>query len=215
MPTLGSATSLLLALSLFAPNSRTQVPTPTRAQEIALAESAAPPEIAASAGIWALARHGYEQVRASSNGFVCLVERSAPGNLEPICYDEEGAAAILPVTLEVAALRASGLDSAEVERRIADGYRSGRFRAPSRSGVAYMLSAATRFVDPASGRTVPVGPHLMFYAPYLHDAQLGGLSEERAGPRHLPFVIDSGKPSAYIVVMLPQTAARTPIEGRP
>jgi hypothetical protein len=191
-----------------------QDPPLTRAQEIALAESAAPPEIAAGAAVWILGLAGYEKVREASNGFACLVERSVPRALEPICYDAEGAATILPATLETANLRAAGLDTMAIRATIAEGYRSGRLRAPARTGVAYMLSAGTRFVDPATGAVVAGGPHLMFYAPYLRDAEIGGLGETHAAGRHLPFVIAEGSPTAYIVVMLPAGAARTPAEAR-
>lgn len=205
----------LLLIGLAAAPLGAQAARLSQSQEIALAKSAAPGEIAEGAAVWVLGRAGYERVRESRNGFACLVERSSPRSLEPICYDAEGAATILPVTLEMAALRAAGLDTAAIRATVSEGYRTGRLRAPSRSGVAYMLSAGTRFVNPANGEVVPGGPHLMFYAPYLTDVDIGGLGEDCAGSRHLPFVIAEGSPTAYIVVMLPASAARTPVEERP
>src|SRR5262249_51475710 len=66
-----------------------------RDQEIALAESAAPPAIAKNAAVYVLEEKGYAKVRDGSNGFTCLVERDLPLNIEPICYDEEGSSTLL------------------------------------------------------------------------------------------------------------------------
>jgi hypothetical protein len=199
--------AILLLLLAIPPVARAQTRPPVLPpllpieREIALAESAAPPDVARDASVWVLRRGGYILGRAGTNGFACLVERSHPLGLEPICYDAEGADTLLPVMLESAALREQGLDSAAVALAVADGYRTGRFRAPRRTGVAFMLSTETRFHDAATGASIPVPPHLMFYAPYLTNRDIGSPGEDRAGP-HRPFVIEEGRPNAYIVVMV-------------
>lgn len=142
------------------------VPRPqSREDEIALAESAAPAYVARDATIYVLGENGYTVARHGDNGFTCLVERSHPASLEPVCYDAEGSRAIVPRMLEVAAWRARGLDEAAIAARVTEGYRSGRFRAPRRTGVAYMLSTRMYFHDPATGAVERGHPHLMFYAP--------------------------------------------------
>jgi len=172
------------------------------AEEIALAESAAPEDIARDAAIYVLGRDGYTLARSGRNGFTCLVERSHPASLEPICYDAEGTATILPRVLEVAALRRSGADPAAVRTAIAEGYRVGRFRAPQRPGVAYMLSPATRFYNPETGKVEPGHPHVMFYAPYLRNENIGSPGEFGVTGTGMPFVIEEGSPDAYIVVLV-------------
>src|SRR5580704_9038531 len=58
-------------------------------REIALAESAAPRAIAETASIFLLHRGGFVIARQGNNGFTCFVARSAPGEIEPICYGDE------------------------------------------------------------------------------------------------------------------------------
>jgi len=185
----------------------------TVADEIRLAESAGPPHVAAAATIYARGAQGYEVVRQGTNGFACLVEQSHPRSLEPICYDREGVAAHIPVTLARASWRAAGLDSAEISRRIAAGYEQGTFRAPRTTGVAYMLSAETKFWNPTTGAVEAGSPHLMFYAPYLTNADIGSRGEMYADIG-VPFVIEEGSPRAYIVVLIP-TADASATTGSP
>src|SRR5277367_1815332 len=47
-----------------------------RAEEIALARSAAVPSISDNAGIMVLGTRGFETVTKGANGFVCIVERA-------------------------------------------------------------------------------------------------------------------------------------------
>lgn len=179
----------------------------TEAEEIALAESAAPTHIAQDAGIYVLRRGGYLPIRPSRNGFTCLVERSHPTSLEPICFDAEGGRTIVPRILEVAALREHGADSATVADAVAEGFRSGRYRVPERAGVAFMLSPATRFFNPQTGQVETGHPHLMFYSPHLRNADIGSMGEHAASGPDTPFVIEEGSPGAYIVVLVGAPAA--------
>lgn len=177
------------------------------AEEIALAESAAPASISGLATVYVLERGGFVLKRQGSNGFTCLVERSHPAAIEPICYDAEGTAAVLPRVLDEAALREAGLDSAAVASAIADGYRSGRYRVPG-AGIAYMLSPFTRFFNPLTGTVEDGHPHVMFYAPYLRNADIGSPGEGGPGDGSLPFVIQEGTPEAWLVVPVERAGAR-------
>jgi hypothetical protein len=178
--------------------------------EIRLAASAGPPHVASAATLYRRTSRGYEIARTGTNGFACLVEQSHPSSSEPICYDREGVATHLPVTLARGAWRAEGVDSAEIARRIAEGYEQGTFRAPRHAGIAYMLSPETRFWNPSTRAVEPGTPHLMFYAPYLTNADIGSRGEHHAGVG-VPFVIEEGSPRAYIVVLVP---AATPVNPR-
>jgi len=169
-----------------------------RDQEIALAESAAPPAVSKNAAVYVLEEKGYVRVRDGSNGFTCLVERDLPLNIEPICYDQEGSATLVLAVMRKAELRRQGKSQDEVSADIGEGYASGRFRAPRRSGMAYMLSPNTRVYNPRAGTTRTLPPHLMFYAPYLKNSDIGIDQPDHTG--RLPFIVQDGQPDAFIIV---------------
>jgi hypothetical protein len=80
----------------------------SREEKIKLAEGAAPPEVSSKATVYVLDSTGYVKVRDGSNGFSCFVDREAPVNLEPTCFDTEGTATTLLTRLFVEAQRAQG-----------------------------------------------------------------------------------------------------------
>jgi hypothetical protein len=170
-----------------------------RDEEIAAALEAGPPTVREAAGVYLLTAAGFERVRDSRNGFNCLVERSQPGAFEPQCFDAEGSATLLPGVLLAARLRMAGSSPGEVARAVGEAWARGELRAPRRPGVNYMLSERNRV--PIDAETViPYRPHLMFYVPYLDDADLGG-DPRGASPL---FVINGGEPGAYAIVPVPQ-----------
>jgi len=171
-----------------------------REREIAAALAAGPPGLADAAGVWVLGSGGYERARPSRNGFECLVERSHPAAFEPQCFDAEGAATLLQAVLLRAELRARGLDEKEVAAAVAAAWSEGRLRAPRRPGINYMLSPENRVPIDEEGKTViPFPPHLMFYVPYLTNADLGS----DGAPDAPVFVIAEGTPGAYAIVPVP------------
>jgi hypothetical protein len=172
-----------------------------RAQEIALALSAAPRHLQEGAGVYAFETQGFVRVRASSNGFTCIVNRDHPLSRKPTCYDAEGAATILPKVLRFGELLARGTPLPDIEAEIAAGFRSGKYVAPRRPGVAYMLSEGNRDFDPKTGGTRPFPPHVMFYAPNLTNEQIGSTGDGADG---LPFIAYPG-PHAFIIMMTPSS----------
>jgi hypothetical protein len=167
----------------------------TEAQEVELALSAAPESLRAGAGVYVMAKTGFKKVRETANGLTCLVERSHPDAMEPICWDPEGTATILPKALAEAEWRAAGLDAAEVERRGNEGFASGRFRAPSRAGVAYMMSAQNYVFN--GQKVIHYHPHVMIYAPYVTNKMIGADMKDP----YQPWVLNEGSPHAYIIVV--------------
>lgn len=170
--------------------------TMTRAEEIALAESAGPPALAAGATIYVRGEGGYEVVREGNNGAACLVGQDRPDTLEPLCYDAEGTRAILPVALARGRWRAQGVGEEEIERRIQEGFESGQFGPPQKAGVAYMLSERNRVFNGSEVISYP--PHIMVYAPYASNADIGA---EMTDP-YMPWVLEEGSPHAYIIVVV-------------
>jgi hypothetical protein len=176
-----------------------------REEKIKLAESAAPPEISGKATIYILERSGYAKVRDGSNGFSCFVDRQSPLNLEPTCFDAEGSATTLQSRFLAEDLRAKGKSEDEVTAAIAEGYKSGRFRAPQKPGIVYMMSDAGYLYIAQLNKMVHLPPHLMFYDPYATDKDIGS----PPAAANMPHLIRAGQPDAVIIV-IPPPAKQTP-----
>lgn len=193
--------SLLLAANLVV-FAQTDMPKPAydfslpREERIKLAESAAPPEISGQATLYLLERSGYVKVRDGSNGFSCFVDRQTPWNSEPTCFDAEGTATTLLARLFVEAERANGKSEEQITTEINEGYKNGKFKAPSKPGIVYMLSDSV-FLLVSGNRIVHAPPHLMFYAPYATDKDIGSPPPGA----NMPHLIRAGQPDAYIIVI--------------
>ena len=159
-------------------------------REMALAQSAAPQAIARQASVLLLGPRGYRKVREGTNGFTCMVRRRHhPSDLQPICFDAEGSATILPVYQRRVELEMQGIDGLHIEQEIAHGFASGRYRAPSRPAVGYVLSREQRLYDVLSDATAAWYPHVLLCYPELTSpgGRRGGDHPRRRAPpvRHL------------------------------
>ncbi len=168
-----------------------------REEKIKLAESAAPTEISSKASVYVLDRTGYVKVREGTNKFSCFVDRQTPLNMEPTCFDAEGSATTLPIRLFAEEQRAQGKTEEQVDAAIKDRYKSGSFRAPGKPGIVYMMSDQAYILIPSAQKIVHVPPHLMFYAPYAKDGDIGSPPASAS----MPHLIRAGQPDAYIIVM--------------
>lgn len=166
-------------------------------ERIKLAESAAPPEISGKATVYVLERTGYVKVRDGSNGFSCFVDRQTPLNQEPTCFDAEGSQTTLPTRIYAEELRAKGKSEDEINAAIGDGYRTGKFRVPQKPGIVYMMSDAGYLYIASQNKVVRIPGHLMFYAPYATEKDLGSPPPAI----NMPKVIREGQPDAYIIVV--------------
>src|SRR5499425_1539385 len=198
---LGLAAQVAMSASAAAQSTQAagsqQPPLMDRQKEIALALSACPPFVASKAAVYVLDKSGYVKVRDSQNGFTAIVQHSLPTSQEPQCMDAEGTRTLLPRMLKVAELRAQGRSPEEIKRFVADAFAKGIFQAPTRPGVDYMLSTENLVtVDEAKGIVAPFPPHVMFYGPYLTNADLGS-DGSPGGPA---FVAAEGTPHALIIV---------------
>jgi hypothetical protein len=206
----GLLTGMLFTIQLAA-FAQTETPKATydfslsREEKIKLAESAAPPEISGKATVYILERSGYVKVRDGSNGFSCFVDRQSPLNLEPTCFDAEGSATTLQSRFLAEDLRAKGKSEDEVTAAIAEGYKSGKFRAPQKPGIVYMMSDAGYLYVAQLNKMVHLPPHLMFYDPYATDKDIG----TPPAAANMPHLIRAGQPDAVIIV-IPPPAKQTP-----
>jgi hypothetical protein len=169
----------------------------SREEKIKLAESAAPAEVSSQATVYSLERTGYEKVREGTNGFSCLVDRQTPLNSEPTCFDAEGTATTLPTRLYTEQQRAKGKNEEQINLEIGEGYKSGKFKAPGKPGIVYMMSDSAYILVPSKNQIFHVPPHLMFYAPYATDKDIGSPPAAADMPR----LIRAGQPDAYIIVV--------------
>lgn len=176
------------------------VPILDREREIEMALSAAPEHLRKDATVYALERGGFVKAKEGANGFSCLVTRNNE-ETSPICYDAEGSQTTLKADLRRAQLREQGKSEQEIESIISEEYRAKKLLAPRRPGVAYMLSNHFTRHDHKTGKTTVVfGPHVMFYAPYMKNADIGALPTHR-GSESQPWILNEGKPNAYIIVV--------------
>src|ERR1700730_13249308 len=161
--------------------------------QMALALAAGPP-VSGGAAVYVLGPKGYEKAREGTNGFSCLVERERTDTMEPECYDAEGTATTLKVRFFVEQERALGKDEARIESAVAEGYKSGRFAAPRKAGIVYMLSDYNYVFDPGAKQIIHFPGHLMFYAPYATAKDIG------EGPG-APYLTAPGQPDNVMVVI--------------
>ena len=170
-----------------------------RDREIALARSAAPPEVTRDATVMVFTDRGFEVADSGGNGVTCVVNRSQPESLEPHCFDAEGSATVLPIELRRTELLRDGKSLAEIDREIGDGLLSGKYRLPRRPAVSYMMSSGQVLFDDDGRRAGRWQPHIMIFYPNLTPADLGlgGAPSPRAA-----IVVDPGQPLSNIMVVV-------------
>jgi hypothetical protein len=170
-------------------------------KEIEMALSAAPENLRTDAAVYLLGPKGYVKVRDSKNGFHCLVEREGEGTLGPICFDTEGSQTLMLAAFETAELALSGKSQEEIDKQIDADFKSGKLIAPRKPGIVYMLSTQFQQHNHATGEVKTVfPPHVMFYAPYMKNSDIGATKED-FGSLTRPWILNEGKPGAYIIVV--------------
>ena len=189
------------------------VPFPDSA-EIALAESAAPADLASKSTVYAVRDGQILTIRQGSNGAACMVARDFhPGSLYPICFNPEAARTVAKRELMQMRLRSLGVAEDSIDRAVASAYTRGELEAPRELALAYMMSPKQILFSSASkdGRRVGAWhPHLMFYTPGMTSAKLG-LGAAR--PNDAIQVGSPGTPQAEVVVKLPHWSDGTPAGG--
>ncbi|HEV2350033.1 MAG TPA: hypothetical protein VG028_09345 [Terriglobia bacterium] len=140
--------------------------------EIALARSAAPASISDGAEVLVLGREGYTTAVKSSNGFVCLVERSwaaatdspefwNPKIIAPHCVNAPAARTYLPGVLMKTKLVLAGKSKSEIAQALASALNKKELPALEPGAMCYMMSKQQYLND--DGKSWH--PHLMWYVP--------------------------------------------------
>ena len=183
-----------------------------RSLEVRFALSALPPNLRDGATVYRLdISQGYVRERAGTNGQTCFVSRTEwkfadyrNDIYDPTCYDATGAKHHMQVLFDVAALRARGVPPADMKKQIETGFRTGRYTAPDHAGFSYMTAPLMRTymsLDPNDKSTVMTMsmPHIMYYAPNVAPADVGGLGCPPCAP--YPFLFEAG-PHGYLLQRL-------------
>jgi hypothetical protein len=173
-------------------------PVLTEAQEIALARSAAPPEVSADATVLLLRDGRYVAATRGSSGVTCMVSRSLPLSLEPICYDPEASRTILPMEIARVEMRLGGVPLDEVERRLESMIEVGELALPDRPAMAYMMSSSQVLYADADTRVGSWMPHIHLYVPHATAEDFGASAGRSAPP--VWEVVDAGEPTANLVI---------------
>jgi len=175
---LAAVAILLAAPAVRAQDGYTEL---SRDEELRLAMSAGPLSVSQDADVYVMGARGFERVIEGSNGFACLVVRSANDKtlLAPHCLNPAAAETVLPAMLREGELQAEGLAADEIDARMQQEWADGELPLPEGPAYAYMLSEGQRL-----GTAGNFKPHFMLYVPYVTNADIGG------DPRHqeFPFV---------------------------
>lgn len=178
--------------------------------EIALALSAAPDHMHADSGVYVLGSGGYREVRESSNGYYCIVERNHRDSVIPQCFDEGSRDANLAVILDEGRLLRSGSSFEELQARREKALANGEYPS-AEPGVVYMVSAYNHIYNARRETMLKVAPHVMFHAPNVADADIGADVAAAFGNYGLPF-INAGGPHGFMVAFVERSSSVAEVE---
>jgi hypothetical protein len=151
-----------------------------RAQEIALAKSAAPNSISKDATVLVLTRTGYETAVTGTNGFVCWVGRGFSGAFDwperwnpkirgAECQNPAAARSVLPLAKLNTAMFLSGRTTAETIDRIKTAVGTKEIPPLESGAMSYMMSKSSYLTDQGDHDM----PHLMFFVAIKDAAEWG------------------------------------------
>lgn len=151
-----------------------------RAEEIALARSAAPASISKDATILVMTPTGYEVAATGSNGFVCMVGRSFNGPADwperwnpkiraAECLNPPAARSVAPIAKLRTAMFLAGRTPGETMERVQAALSSREVPPLEPGAMSYMMSKSSYLTDEGD----PNMPHLMFFVPVKDPADWG------------------------------------------
>ena len=183
--------------------------------ETQFALSAAPPRLRDKASVYLLdPAKGYYLSRQGTSGVTCIVQRTdweMPDLRNdvywPVCYDTVGTKTYLRTIMDAAALRAQGVSAAAMKAEIEQRYRDKTYKVPEKAGVSYMVGPIMRAVGPPDLQVHTMAmPHLMFYAPFVTNEDIGAAPDfnDRSSLAY-PFLdkhTEGGAEHSYIIQLL-------------
>jgi hypothetical protein len=158
---------------------------------------------------------GYRLSRRGTNGIACLVERTTWELADfrddiyvPLCYDAAGLDAHFKVIMDAAQLRAQGMDAQALKDEIDKRYAQNIYRAPQKFGLSYMIAPIMRTIGPPDLQVHTMAmPHLMFYAPYVTNEEIGAKPDlADMNSLRYPFIDRQGNAQqSYMIQMIGET----------
>lgn len=186
------------------------------AEEISLARSAAPAEVSGRADIYVLRATGLERVVSGTNGCACFVARDLhEGSRYPICYDQEAVRTSMPKEVMELKLRMSGRTENEIKELVADAYKSGARKTPTKPSLIYMMSPRQVLFSSPGPEGVRVGAwraHLMIPMPFATTAQFGLLQKSKVDGISID---NEDQVSAQLIVVAPNWADSAGVRKHP
>jgi hypothetical protein len=172
--------------------------------EIALARSAAPAAISASATVLILKPQGYETAAAGTDGFTCIVERSwmspfdnpefwNPRIRGPVCYNPAASNSVLLYTLWRTKRALAGHSRERLLDETRAALASKELPSPATGAMSYMMSKDQYLADDAGHWH----SHLMFHVPKVAAASWG------ANLPGSPVIFDNREMPEQAIFMVP------------
>src|SRR5579862_261832 len=171
----------------------------SRDQEVRLARSAAPAAISKDAKVYVLDHGHFVVADPGRSTEVCLVARPTGQTFAPMCGDAEADATILTVERFRSEESMAGKSFDTVKGHIADGFKSGRFHAPKRPALIFMMSSAQNLADSKGNAVGKVIPHVMVFYPHMQNTDYGLVASEDPD---MPGVIEAGSPMSALIVAM-------------
>lgn len=171
----------------------------SRDQEVRLARSAAPAAISKDAKIYVIDHGHFVVADPGRSSEVCLVARPTDQTFAPMCGDAEADATILAVERFRSEEALAGKSFDMVKAHIADGFKSGRFHAPKRPALIFMMSSAQNLADSKGNAVGKVIPHVMVFYPHMQNADYGLVPSQ---DHNMPGVIEAGTPMSALIVSM-------------
>ena len=166
-------------------NETTIEPMPAKL-ETQFALSAVPPALRDRASVYLLdPKKGYYLSKQGTSGVTCIVQRT-DWEMEdfrndiyfPLCYDAAGTKTYLKTIMDAAALRAQGMSPAALKAEIEKRYEDKTYKIPEKAGLSYMVGPLMRTEGPPDMKVHTMAmPHLMFYAPYVTNEDIGAVPD--------------------------------------
>jgi hypothetical protein len=164
--------------------------------EVALALSAGTDYLQEYAGVYVFGDQGYELIRESSNGYVCMAVREAPNAIVPQCFDRPAQNTHVQIFLGEGARLRAGDSFAEVRAARFEPFENGEVSPVTEPGLVYMLSEFN--LINAGGNYLRVAPHIMYHAPHITMDDIASTDAIAMQNRGMPIIANSG-PMSYLV----------------
>jgi hypothetical protein len=163
------------------------------AREIADAVSPLPAGMQAGAEVRAHRGGTLAEIRAGTNGMICLADDPDREGFHAACYHQS----LEPFMARGRALRAGGMSAEATDSARLAEYESGKLPLPTPGATLYSISSDDDAFDPSGG--VPAGTRGLYvvYLPYATEASIG-VSATPARDR--PWLMFPGKPTAHVMI---------------